>query len=96
MCLSQQGLGAWVVYNTGAYRQFLKRGAYLGEARHGGVATRPGLVHVERGERMIPAGHRQEFVITNWEKGIGFLRTIAASEVDDGFRHERQMARMRP
>lgn len=38
--LARQGLGAWVVYNTGAYRQFLSRGGFVRRAR-GGRSKRP-------------------------------------------------------
>jgi hypothetical protein len=34
--LRQQGLGAWVVYNTGAYRNFLQKGGPLKRLRRGG------------------------------------------------------------
>jgi hypothetical protein len=66
--LAGQGLGAWSTYTGGQYRAYLQRGGlvrggdgasaydFLGYASHGGVATRPGLVHVEKGETMIPPG----------------------------------------
>lgn len=37
--LQRQGLGAWVVYNTGAYQQFMRRGGVVG-GRAGRVARR--------------------------------------------------------
>jgi hypothetical protein len=40
--LRQQGLGAWVVYNTGAYRQFMQRGGFVGMQGGGGVGGHAG------------------------------------------------------
>jgi hypothetical protein len=60
--LRRQGLGAWVVYNTGAYRQFMERGGLVdtmgrSQWERGGKIERPTLMTGEDGSKM------PEFVI---------------------------------
>ena len=52
--LKQQGLGAWVVYNTGAYQQFMPHAGGLPYVPRDNY---PALLH--QGEKVVPAGTSQ-------------------------------------
>ena len=91
--LSQQGLGAWVVYNTGAYRQFLQRGGelpFLGSFHNGGVARREGLAHVQRGE---PIG--APTINVRFSGDAEWLRDFVQVEIEQHGHTDRRLARAR-
>lgn len=56
--LRRQGLSAWVVYNTGAYRQFMQRGGFVPQFDKGGVVPgptgSPQLIMAHGGETILP------------------------------------------